>query len=159
MQGTLVCPPGKGPFPGVVFVAGSGPTDRDWNTPLLPGSNGSARLIAHELARHGFASVRYDKRASGPNATKNVQQLIGKMSMQSHLDELASAVETLTREPDVRLDRIFAVANSEGTLHALNYRLHAPAVPFAGLVLIAPPGRAVGSIARSQLAAQAAALA
>jgi uncharacterized protein len=158
MQGTFVRPPGKGPFPGVVFVAGSGPTDRDWNTPLLPGSNGSARLIADELALHGFTSVRYDKRASGPNAAKNMQHLIGKLSMQSHLDELASAVGTLARQPDVRLDRIFAVANSEGTLHALNYQLQAPAVPLAGLVLIAPPGRTVGSVARSQIAAQATAL-
>jgi uncharacterized protein len=158
MQGTLVCPPGKGPFPGVVIVAGSGPTDRDWNTPLLPGTNGSARLIALELARHGFASLRYDKRASGPNAAANVQRLIGKLSMQSHLDELASAVETLARQSNVRRDRVYAVANSEGTLHALSYQLQAPAVPFAGLVLVAPPGRSVGSVARSQLAAQAAAL-
>jgi uncharacterized protein len=104
-----------------VIVAGSGPPDRDWNTPLLPGTNGSARLIALELARHGFASLRYDKRASGPNAAANVQRLIGKLSMQSHRDELASAVETLARQSDVRRDRVYTVANSEGTLHALSY--------------------------------------
>ena len=158
VRGTLVRPVGNGPFPGVVFVAGSGPTDRNWNTPLLPGTNGSARLIAEELARHGFASVRYDKRASGPNAAQNVQRLIGKVSMQGHLDELTGAVDTLARQPGVRRDRIFAFANSEGNLHALNYQLGAPSVPFAGLVLTAPPGRSVGTVARSQLAAQAAAL-
>src|SRR5215471_3415200 len=95
MRGALVRPLGSGPFPGVVFVAGSGPTDRDWNTPLLPGSNGSARLIADELARAGCASLRYDKRASGPHARENVMQMIGKLSMQSHLDELEGAVRTL----------------------------------------------------------------
>jgi len=154
MRGTLVRPPGNGPFPGVVFVAGSGPTDRDWNTPLLPGSNGSARLIADALARAGFASLRYDKRASGPHAREKVERMIGKVSMQSHLDEFAGAVRELLRRPFVRPDRIFAVANSEGTLHALSYQIHETTHPLAGLVLIAPPGRSVGSVARSQIAAQ-----
>lgn len=158
MRGTLVRPPGGGRFPGVVFVAGSGPTDRDWNTPLLPGTNGSARLIADALSRAGFASLRYDKRASGPHARENVERMIGTVSMQSHLDELAGAVRELVRRPFVRSDRIFALANSEGTLHALNYQLREPKIALAGLVLIAPPGRSVGGVARSQIAAQAASL-
>ena len=158
VHGTLFRPLGNGPFPGVVFVAGSGPTDRDWNTPLLPGTNGSARLIADELSRAGFASVRYDKRASGPEARQNMQRMIGKVSMQGHVDELEGAVRTLASNSFVRRDKIFAVANSEGTLHALAYQLHQPDIPLAGLVLIAPPGRSVGSVARSQLAAQAAAI-
>lgn len=156
MYGTLVRPLGPGPFPAVVMVAGSGPTDRDWNSPLLPGSNGSARLLAEALARAGYASLRYDKRASGPHARENMPLLIGKLSMQSHVDELASAVHTLASQTYVRDNRIFALANSEGTLHALNYQLHNPAISLAGLVLIGPPGRAVGTVARSQLAAQAA---
>jgi hypothetical protein len=32
VYGTVVMPEGAGPFPGVVLVAGSGPTDRDWDT-------------------------------------------------------------------------------------------------------------------------------
>src|SRR5579863_2795177 len=102
VYGTLVRPKGAGPFPGVVLVAGSGPTDRDWNSPLLPGSNGSARLLAEELGRAGFASLRYDKRASGPHARENMPALIGKLSMQSHLDELAGAVQTLAEQAYVR---------------------------------------------------------
>jgi uncharacterized protein len=156
VYGTLVRPLGPGPFPAVVMVAGSGPTDRDWNSPLLPGSNGSARLIAEALAQAGIASLRYDKRASGPHARENMQALIGKLSMQSHVDELAGAVHTMASQAYARAGRVFALANSEGTLHALNYQLHKPEIPFAGLVLIAPPGRAVGTVARSQLAAQAA---
>jgi alpha-beta hydrolase superfamily lysophospholipase len=84
-----------------------------------------------------------------------MQALIGKLSMQSHVDELSGAVRTLASQVYVRDGRIFALANSEGALHALNYQLHSPEIPFAGLVLIAPPGRAVGTVARSQLAAQA----
>jgi pimeloyl-ACP methyl ester carboxylesterase len=152
IEATLVRPSGGGPFAGVVMVAGSGPTDRDWNSPLLPGSRGSARLIAEVLARAGIASLRYDKRASGPHARENAPALLGKHSMQSHTDELAGAVRTLARSPGVRRDRLFALANSEGTLHALNYQLARPEIPFAGLVLIGPPGRPVGLVARAQLA-------
>lgn len=155
VYGTLVRPSGPGPFPAVVMVAGSGPTDRDWNSPLLPGTNGSARLIAEALARAGIASLRYDKRASGPHARENMPLLIGKMSMQSHADELAGAVRTIASQKYVRDSRIFALGNSEGTLHILNYQLHNPEIPFAGLVLTGPPGRAVGAVAHSQLAAQA----
>ena len=158
VDGTFVRPFGSGPFPAVVMVAGSGPTDRDWNSPLLPGSNGSARLLAGELARAGFASLRYDKRVVGPHARENLHALIGKLSMQSHVDELAGAIRTLANYPYIRDDRIFALANSEGTLHALNYQLHSPAIPLAGLVLIAPPGRAVGMVAHAQMAEQAARL-
>ena len=158
VRGTLVRPLGSGPSPAAVFVAGSGPTDRDWNSPLLPGDNGSARLIADELSRAGFASLRYDKRASGPHARENVMRMLGKVSMQGHVDELAGAVRILAEQPFVRRDRIVAIANSEGTLHALNYQLHAPEIPFAGLVLVAPPGRSVGAVARSQIAAQVASL-
>ena len=158
MHGTLLRPLGGGPFPGVVFVAGSGPTDRDWSSPLLPGTNGSARLIADELSRAGFASLRYDKRASGPHVRENMPRMMGKISMQAHVDELEGAVRTLASNSFVRRDLIFAVANSEGTLHALSYQLQRPDLPFAGLVLIAPPGRSVGSVARSQIAAQVASL-
>jgi alpha-beta hydrolase superfamily lysophospholipase len=155
VHGTVVRPEGSGPFPGVVLVAGSGPTDRDWDSPLLPGSNGSGRLLAEALSASGFASLRYDKRASGPHARETIPLLIGAMSMQSHVDELAGAVRTLAERDDVRPDRIFGLGNSEGTLHALHYQVQAPPIPLAGLVLTGPPGRSVGAVARSQLAAQA----
>ena len=154
MYGTLLRPSGTGPFPAVVLVAGSGPTDRDWNSPLIPGTNGSGRLMAEALAEGGFASIRYDKRASGPHAQENLGALMGKVSMQSHTDELAGAVRMLAGQDYVRSDRIFALTNSEGALHALNYQLHDPAIPFAGLVLTGPPGRVMGAVARSQVAAQ-----
>jgi pimeloyl-ACP methyl ester carboxylesterase len=154
IHGTLVRPLGPGPFPAVVIVAGSGPTNRDWNSPLLPGSNGSARLIAEALAQAGIASLRYDKLASDPHIRDNLPALIGKFNMQSHLDELTGAVRALAGQKCVREGRIFALTNSEGALHALNYQLHRPATAFAGLVLTGPPGRTVGAVARSQIAAQ-----
>ena len=158
VDGTLLRPAGPGPFPAAVLVAGSGPTDRDWNSPLLPGSHGSGRLVAEALAEAGIASLRYDKRGAGPRAGQNMRVLYGKVSMASHVDEVTGAVRTLAAQDWVRPDRIFALTNSEGALHALNYQAGPPDTPWAGLVLTAPPGRPVGVVARSQLAAQAAAV-
>ncbi|MEN6343269.1 MAG: alpha/beta hydrolase, partial [Methanospirillum sp.] len=86
VSGTLTRPAGAGPHPGVVFVAGSGPTDRDWCSPLLPGTSCSGRLFAEALTREGFMTLRYDKRPSGPHAQENARRLMGRISMQSHLD-------------------------------------------------------------------------
>ena len=68
VNASLTLPHGQGPFPAVIMVAGSGPTDRNWNSPLIPGANGSAALLAQVLAETGFIALRYDKRASRPHA-------------------------------------------------------------------------------------------
>ncbi len=152
--GTLTYPSDSQNRCGVVFVAGSGPTDRDWCSPLLPGTNGSGKLLAELLAREGFATLRYDKPASGPHARENVTKLIGKFSMQSHLDELSSAVKTLIEAGKVDADCIFALTSSEGAIHALNYQLQAKSHRFKGLVLTGAPGRAIGTVGRNQIHAQ-----
>ncbi|MEO7587280.1 MAG: alpha/beta fold hydrolase [Arachnia sp.] len=156
MEGTLARPEGEGPFPAVVLVAGSGPTDRDWCSPMLPGTQGSARLFAEAFARAGVASLRYDKRASGPHVMENLPRLSGRMSMQSHLDELAAAVRVLAGQDFVDATRIVGLGNSEGTLHVLHYATSDQDVPLVGVVLAAPPGRPISEVLLSQLALQAA---
>jgi hypothetical protein len=156
MEATVVRPDGDGPFPAVVLVAGSGPTDRDWCSPLLPGTNGSARLFAEEFARAGIASIRYDKRASGPHAIENAMAMIGSMSMKSHLDEVVAAVKALTELDFIDSSRIVGLGNSEGTLHVLHYVSAPEAVPFVGVVLAAPPGRPIEQVLLAQLELQAA---
>lgn len=154
----MLRPDGAGPFPAVVLVAGSGPTDRNWCSPLLPGSNGSGKLLAHELAQAGIASIRYDKRASGPDLMENLPKITGKLSMESHLDELVSAVIQLCEHDFIDSTRIVGLGNSEGTLHVLHYAARTQRFPFRGLVLTAPPGRPISAVLPSQLALQAAAL-
>ena len=158
VYGTLTRPTDRGSHPGIILIAGSGPTDRDWCSPLLPGTNGSARLLADALTHKGFMTLRYDKRAAGPHVQENIPRLIGKISMQSHVDELAGAVDTLVSQVNVDPTRVFVLANSEGALHALNYQVQATSRRFKGLVLTGAPGRPVGQVARSQLLAQAALL-
>ncbi|HUZ39999.1 MAG TPA: alpha/beta fold hydrolase [Acidimicrobiales bacterium] len=156
MRGTLTLPTGHGPFPAVVLVAGSGPTDRDWCSPLLPGTNGSGRLFAEALAEAGIASLRYDKRASGPDVAVSAHILFGKFSMQSHLEELVAAAAVLAGHESVDASRIAGLGNSEGTLHVLHYVTSRQKVPFVGIVLCAPPGRPIREVLLSQLALQAA---
>ncbi len=55
--GLLTLPEGDGPFPAVILVHGSGPSDRDETAYV----HAPFRDIAHGLARLGVASVRYDK--------------------------------------------------------------------------------------------------
>jgi uncharacterized protein len=136
------------------LFAGSGPTDRNWNTPLLPGSNGSAALLAETLTANGYLTLRYDKRASGPHAQENVQRLAGSISMQGHAAELAGAIELLAKRPDVDRQRIVVLANSEGCIHTLNYELQAPAYPCKGLILAAAPARPISAMAHSQVGAR-----
>jgi uncharacterized protein len=158
VNASLARPAGEGPFPAVIMVAGSGPTDRNWNTPLLPGSNGSAALLARALAQAGFISLRYDKRASGPQGKDNAMKMQGKISQQGHLEELAGGVKLLAGREDVDSRRLFALTNSEGCLHALNYQIQAAGPRLAGLLLTSAPARPVGVVAHSQIAAQLAAV-
>ena len=122
VNASLTLPNGEGPFPAVIMVAGSGPTDRNWNSPLIPGANGSAALLARVLAAVGFAALRYDKRASGPQGMENATRMAGRISMQSHLEELAGGVRLLADRQDVDSSRIYVLGNSEGCIHALNYQ-------------------------------------
>src|ERR1051326_5886981 len=53
--GTLELPAAKQPVPVALIIAGSGPTDRNGNTPALPGSNNSLKMLADGLASRGIA--------------------------------------------------------------------------------------------------------
>ncbi len=137
---TITRPDGDGPYPAVVLVPAMGPTDREWNRPDLPGTNGSGRLLAKELARDDFVTIRYDKRYAGEKAGENIPHLTGKISLASHVEEIAGAVEDLVARPYVDPDLIYVLSHGEGVFHALNYHLE-HGERFAGLVLTGPPAR------------------
>ena len=158
IHATLTRPEGQGPFSAVIFVAGSGPTDRDWNSSMIPGSNGSGALLARELAAQGFITLRYDKGASGPHAAENVKTMAGKVSMQSHIDELAGGMKLLSTDRTVNPTRIFVLTNSEGCVHAINYQTASNKPKFAGMVLTSAFARPTGELAHDQIAAQLAAV-
>ena len=65
LHGTLELPTTEKIVPVFLIIAGSGPTDRDGNSAMLPGKNDSLKMLAETLAQNGIASVRYDKRGIG----------------------------------------------------------------------------------------------
>jgi pimeloyl-ACP methyl ester carboxylesterase len=58
LAGTLLVPATRGPHPAMVFLHGSGPQDRNGYVSLI-------RLTADHFARHGIATLIYDKRGVG----------------------------------------------------------------------------------------------
>lgn len=154
VEGTVTCLDKAGKYPGVVFVAGSGPTDRNWESPLLPGTNGTARLLAEDLTSCGYITLRYDKRASGPRAKQNLPLMAGNISLESHFEELKGAVSYLLRRSDVDSERIFVLTSSEGAIHALYYQTHAGTAQFRGMVLTGAPGRPLNEITNHQVISQ-----
>ena len=106
-------------------------------------------------------TLRYDKPAAGAQGKENAMRLMGKISEQGHLEELAGGVKLLAGREDVDSRRLFALTNSEGCIHALNYQIQAAAGPrlspgprLAGLLLTSAPARPIGVVAHSQIAAQ-----
>ncbi len=145
--GTLLLPDGEGPYPAVLIHAGSGPTDRDGNTPLLRGRSDSLRLLAQGLQARGVASLRFDKRGIGESAgalTSEVGFEIGVL-----VEDLVAWHTALADE--ARISRVTLVGHSEGSLIAI---LAAQQRRPDGLVSLAGVGRPAGDLLREQLAAQ-----
>jgi hypothetical protein len=115
-------------------------------------------LLADRLTAEGYATLRYDKRVSGVYAKQNLPLLAGKISLESHFEELKTAVAEMIDRTGVDPDSIFVLTSSEGAVHALYYQTHAGVKPFAAMVLTGAPGRPLNHIVNHQIAMQAKAL-
>ncbi len=145
LHGTLLTPSGDTRAAGLI-IAGSGPTDRDGNSPL--GVSGSSyRLLAEGLAAHGVATVRTDKRGVAASASMLMSEADLKFTDYAD-DARAWAVETarLTGQPCVWL-----IGHSEGALVALTAASRGDEA-ICGLVLLSGAGRPIGAVLRDQLA-------
>ncbi len=121
LSGTLTLPEGKGPFPAVVLMSGSGPQDRDeavmGHKPFL--------VIADHLTRAGIAVLRYDDRGVGRSG--------GKFAEATHLDFAAdgrAAFEFLKTRSEIDPGRVGMLGHSEGSVHAPLAAIEAKEVAF-----------------------------
>ncbi len=147
MSGLLETPPGEGPFPLMVIIAGSGPTDHDGNSPALPGKNNSLKMLAEDLAAEGVASIRYDKRGVGKNSS-----LAGKeedMRFDHYINDAAAWVQFAKN--DERFSKVGIIGHSEGSLIGMVAADKADADAF---ISIAGAGRPIDQVLIEQLEAQ-----
>jgi pimeloyl-ACP methyl ester carboxylesterase len=143
LHGTIDLPSGDGPFPIVIVIAGSGPTDRDGNQPSM--KNDSLKLLGGGLAGTGIAALRYDRRGVGRSAAAQRDEEGLRFEMLS--DDVVGWVKLLRGDP--RFSRVGIVGHSEGSLVGI---LAANRVEVDAFVSLAGPGRAAPEVLREQLA-------
>ena len=105
LAATFTIPQGKGPFPAVLLITGSGPQDRDENLlghkPFL--------ILSDYLTRHGIAVLRADDRGTG----KSTGVFSGATTADFSTDTEAGVAYLKTR-PEVDPHKIGLIGHSEG---------------------------------------------
>lgn len=144
LKGTLLTPAGAG-GPVILIIPGSGPTDRDGNSPagVLAAPY---RLLAEGLAAHGVTSVRIDKRgmfgSSAATADANA------VTIPDYVADVRAWTHVIRQR--TKASCVWLLGHSEGGLIAMAAAQN-PEV--CGLLLVAAPGRPMGEIIREQLKA------
>jgi pimeloyl-ACP methyl ester carboxylesterase len=129
LAGTLACPSQGGTTTRtVVLVSGTGPIDRD----VTLADHALFRVMAHSLARHGIASLRFDKRGVGESegsfATARPDDFIA---------DVLGARDYLIEREQLRPEEVGFVGHSEGGEVALSAAARAPETAFC--VALATP--------------------
>jgi pimeloyl-ACP methyl ester carboxylesterase len=106
---------GKGPFPGVLLLPGSGAVDM--NETLAKNAKPFWQ-IAQYLSERGFAVLRYDKRGVGANYTILDTSVWGNTTANVLIQDSKKALNVLIQQPEVDPKRISIIGHSEGTLYA-----------------------------------------
>ncbi len=109
LAATLTIPQGKGPFPGVLLITGSGPQDRDeallGHQPFL--------VLSDYLTRHGIAVLRADDRGVGKSTG-----VFAKGTTADFATDAEAGVAYLKTRPEIDPHKIGLVGHSEGGLIA-----------------------------------------
>jgi pimeloyl-ACP methyl ester carboxylesterase len=142
LHGTLDLPAKPGPWPVVLIHAGSGPTNRDGNGPLV--QTDCLKKIGRALAAQGFAVLRIDKRGTGVSALA-----IGKEE-DLRIDLYAADVIAWTAllRKDGRFTKLGFIGHSEGSLVG---QIAAKDAKFDAFVSLCGPGRTLQEVLREQL--------
>ena len=110
LEGSLLVPKGTKSFPVALIIAGSGPTDRDGNNPVM--RNNSLKLLATELWKNGIASLRYDKRAIGKSQAAELNE--SDLRFEHYIEDAKGWIDLL--RADKRFNQFIVIGHSEGSL-------------------------------------------
>ena len=109
LHGTLSLPKGKGPFPCLVMITGSGPQDRN---ETIMGHQPFA-ILADTLAKLGWATFRYDERGVG----ESTGEFEGATS-RDFAEDASAIFSRLKSHPQLDPNRIGLLGHSEGSMVA-----------------------------------------
>ncbi len=144
IEGTLTIPLAADRMPVALIIAGSGPTDRDGNGPLI--KTDTYKQLAHALALHKIAALRYDKRGVGKSmaAMKSEKEL----RFDDYVQDAREWIAWLRQ--DKRFTGITLIGHSEGSLVGML----AAQEGIDHFISLAGAGFAADSILKQQLGAQ-----
>lgn len=129
LPGTLTLPEGKGPFPALVLVQGSGPHDRDETV----GAQKPFKDLALGLAARGVATLRYEKRTRAVPAEFLPPHLY--TVKEEVVDDARAAVRLLAHAPEIDAQRVYVLGHSLGGTLAPRIAAGDPEVK--GIVILA----------------------
>ena len=145
LKGTMLAPTvGRGPV--VLIIAGSGPTDRDGNS---PGGIRAApyRLLAEGLVAHGVTTVRTDKRGLGGSLSATPDG--NAVTIPDYVTDVHAWVAVIRKRTEALC--VWLLGHSEGGMIALVAAKNQPDI--CGLVLVSTAGRPMGEVFRDQIKA------
>lgn len=133
ISGALTLPEGDGPFPAVILVHGSGPSDRNEQIgPNLPFMD-----LAQQLSAQGVAVLRYDKRTYLYG--KELSQLTDITVQDETIEDVVYALEYLKTQQAINAEQIYIAGHSLGGY--LIPRIAEQTPDAAGYILMAASAR------------------
>lgn len=137
IYGTLAMPNDiKGKVPVVLIIAGSGPTDRNGNGPLV--NTNTYKLLANALGKAGIASVRYDKRMIGQSVGTQKES---DLRFEDYSDDAVGFINMLS--DDERFSKVIVAGHSEGSLIGMLACHDEPVKGFISLAGAGEPGEKI----------------
>lgn len=144
LEGTLYLPDSVNQPPLAIIIAGSGPTDRDGNQPMM--KNNSLKYLATGLAAQGIATFTYDKRSVA--LLKKGQLNEADVQFDDFILDAKSIVAFFKRANE--FSKIVLIGHSQGSLIALK----AAKQDVDALVSIAGAGQEIDDVIVDQLEIQ-----
>ena len=106
---------GKGPFPAVLLIPGSGAVDMNETLTI---DTKPFWQISQYLSERGFAVLKFDKRGVGESFTILNPNVWGNNTVNDQIQDSKKALDVLVQQPEVDPNRISIIGHSEGTLYA-----------------------------------------
>ena len=144
LRGTILLPNKDAPV--ILMIPGSGPNDRDGNSPLGIRAK-PYRLLAEGLAGQGIGSVRIDKR--GLLGSEGAVHDANAVTIADYVRDTHAWIDAIRAQ--TVSDCVWLLGHSEGGLVAL--AAAAEVDHLCGLILVATPGRSLGEVLKEQLRA------